>query len=198
MRLRATGRDHDEVGRLLLVGRPVLRSERVDRQVDQAVEKVSSSSVTEWIAEHPAFVARASRVGAQVETLLYRKLRTAALRQFERDLNDVWVECRRRADEVAARHRHTMAWIRDLRWRNRRLQKRGIVHAILSILVELAVLQPAIALERKTVGLKRAGPSRRGEEGHGPPCGLATGVAGGMRHQPTRGSDAHRTTQRSR
>ena len=153
--LRATGRDHDEVGRLLLAGRPVLRSERVDRQVDQAVEKVSSSSVTEWIAEHPAFVARASRVGAQVETLLYRKLRTAALRQFERDLNDVWVERRRRADEVAARHRHTMAWIRDLRWRNRRLQKRGIVHAILSILVELAVLRPAIALERKTVGLKR-------------------------------------------
>ena len=148
LRLRASGLDRDEVGRYLRTGDPAENRDASAGAVTRAVNHAFSERSTAWLAAAPKFVTRAERVSGRAETALYRWLRADALQQLKRDLDEVWVTRRARADEVAERHRRRMAWIRDLRWSNRRLQRRGLILAILSVAVELAILRPLVALDR--------------------------------------------------
>ncbi len=155
LRLRASGLDRDEVGRALLAGRQAGERNGSAPAVDRAVEAAFAERSTAWLAANPSFAAHAARVSDRAEMALWRRLRTGALRQLERDLDDAWVTRRTRADEIMARHRRTMAWITDLRWQNRRLQRRGLIFAVLSAAVEIGVLWPLAALEKRNAARER-------------------------------------------
>ena len=154
LRLRASEYDRAEIA-LTLRGRHVAGGLPGDIEVDRAVDEAFSDRSTAWLDARAGFCARAAQVSHRAEMATYRRLRNEALAQLQRDLDDVWRTRRADLDCVMAWHRRDMAWIRDLRWRNRRLRSRGLILAILSLAVELAVLRPLQALEQTITAQER-------------------------------------------
>lgn len=147
LRLRASEYDRAETA-LTLRGRHVAGGLPSDFEVDRAVDQAFSDRSKAWLDARAGFCARAAHVSHRAEMATYRRFRNEALANLKRDLDDVWRTHRADLDRVMAWHRRDMAWIRDLRWRNRRLRSRGLILAVLSLAVELAVLRPLQALEK--------------------------------------------------
>ena len=154
LRLRASEYDRAEIA-LTLRGRHLAGGLPGDIEVDRAVDEAFSDRSTTWLDARAGFCARAAQVSHRAEMATYRRLRNEALAHLQRDLDDVWRTRRADLDCVMAWHRRDMAWIRDLRWRNRRLRSRGLILAILSLAVELAVLRPLQALEKTITAQER-------------------------------------------
>lgn len=154
LRLHAGGYDRHETGRVLRAGRATSGLSG-DVAIEGALDRAFSPSATAWLYERPEHRAHVKGVSDRAEMAAYRQIRSAALAQLKRDLDDVWRTRHAEVDRVMARHRADMAALRDLRWRNRRLQNRGLVLAILSVMVELAVIRPLMAVETALTSQER-------------------------------------------
>ncbi len=154
LRLRAGGHDRQETGRALRAGRAE-GGRPGDLAIEGALDRAFSPGATAWLEGRPGHRAHATRVSDGAETAIYSRLRGEAMARLRCDLDEVWSTRRTDVDRLMARHRADMASLRDLRWRNRRLQKRGLVLAVLSIMVELAVLRPLMALAKAATGQER-------------------------------------------
>ena len=142
--LRATGRGTDEVTTVLTEGSVATGTMGSTLWVKDCVAHAFSAETTRKLAARPSFVTRAQWIEGATETKLYRRLRRGALDELKADLNQVWVTRQLQADDAHRRHAARLSMLHEIRWRTRRLHRRGLVPLMLSLLVEHTILQPLI------------------------------------------------------
>ena len=148
VRLRLTGRNEDEVAAILATcAGPNSAGDR--ERFFRLAAYAFSDATTERLRKRPSFGTRIRAIEADTEAKLFRKLRLQALDHLRRDLDDVWVHHRMQADDAKRRHARRLKFLQDLCWRSKRARRRsGLTVALLSALVELAVLRPLISRQQ--------------------------------------------------
>ncbi len=154
VRMRASGYDAHETAQTLRT-RYTAGGQPDDIKIDRAIGRAFSDNFTAWLDARAGYRARATQISHRAEMAVYRSARSRALAQLKVDLDDVWRTRREGLDRVMERHRHDVAWIREVRWQNRRLRNRGVILSILAVVVELAVVNPLSRFESTLTALER-------------------------------------------